>query len=632
MSNHPFADLAWLPSAPADFNERCRALGNDGDKALASEVRELGGLRMNESQLVKFARAMTRLQSGNVSLPFLDDFRMGLLSNGTSDFLSPVLIASAVRHGISLRLCRGDYGQVIQEACSPHSAINSPGTNAVLVALDYRWFPFEACPGEPEQAEKNVALCVAQLKMVCDGIKSHTGAVCIVQTLAAPVETFFGNLDRGLPGTLQHLIERFNTEVRAWVANTGDLLFDVAALSQTVGLVNWFDLTAWDLAKVPFSHEFLPLYGDHVGRLLGALRGKSRRCLILDLDNTVWGGVIGDDGLAGIKIAQGDATGEAHLNVQRTALALRRRGVVLAVSSKNTDEVARKPFLEHPEMLLKLDDIAVFQANWRDKATNIQAIADELALGLQSMVFLDDNPMERDLVRRMLPEVAVPELPSDPALFARTLLAAGYFESARFLPEDAVRADLYQQNSRRVELQAAAGDLNSYLQSLQMVITFRPFDDTGRARIVQLISKSNQFNLTTRRYSESDVAGIQQDPDAFAMQVRLADIFGDNGMISVIICRPAGEQTLEIDTWLMSCRVLGRQVEEAVLLQILEYARNRGYRKVLGRYIPTPKNGLVQDHYQKLGFDKVDQLQDGTTVWELPVEYASIAAPPMTFA
>jgi FkbH-like protein len=236
----------------------------------------------------------------------------------------------------------------------------------------------------------------------------------------------------------------------------------------------------------------IPLYADHVARVLAAIRGKSRKALILDLDNTVWGGVIGDDGLEGIKIAQGDATGEAHLAVQRLALDLRARGIVLAVCSKNTDEVARGPFLKHPEMLLKLDHIAVFQANWNDKASNIAAIAEELSLGLDAMVFLDDNPVERGLVRKLLPQVAVPELPEDAAHYARTLAAAGYFEAIAFSKEDLMRAGFYQDNAKRAELQNKVGGVEAYLASLNMTITFQPFDSLGRARIVQLINKSNR--------------------------------------------------------------------------------------------------------------------------------------------
>ncbi len=295
------------------------------------------------------------------------------------------------------------------------------------------------------------------LQALRNGVKTNSNTVCIFQTFAPPSETLFGSLDRALPGTLRSIIDNINRELAEFVLASGDVLLDVAGLAETVGLADWHDPQLWNMAKFAFSDQLIPLYGDHVARTVAAIRGKSRKVLILDLDNTVWGGVIGDDGLDGINVAQGDANGEAHLAVQRLALDLRQRGVVLAVSSKNTEEVAREPFEKHPEMLLKLDHIAVFRANWNDKATNIQAIAEELSLGLDAMVFLDDNPVERGLVRTLLPQVAVPELPKEPAYYARTLAASGYFEAVAFSSEDLKRAGFYQDNAKRASLQKQVG-------------------------------------------------------------------------------------------------------------------------------------------------------------------------------
>jgi FkbH-like protein len=407
------------------------------------------------------------------------------------------------------------------------------------------------------------------------------------------------------------------------------VLLDVATLAETVGLADWHNPQLWNLAKLSFSDELIPLYSDHVARTLAAIRGKSRKALILDLDNTVWGGVIGDDGLEGIQIAQGDARGEAHLAVQRLALDLRQRGIILAVSSKNTDEIARVPFEKHPEMLLKLNHFAVFQANWNDKATNIRAIAEELSLGLDALVLLDDNPVERGLVRKLLPEVAVPELPEEPAFYARTLAAAGYFEAVTLASEDLQRAEFYQTNAKRAQLLNQVDGVDAYLSSLDMTISFRPFDNIGKTRIVQLINKSNQYNLTTRRYTEPEVAEAQSDPDVFTLQVRLSDVFGDNGMISVVICRPGMAKEWEIDTWLMSCRVLGRKVENAVLDRILEHARAAGVQKLVGIYRPTDRNKLVADHYAKLGFAKIDEDELGVSRWELKIENAQPTTVPM---
>jgi len=349
---------------------------------------------------------------------------------------------------------------------------------------------------------------------------------------------------------------------------------------------------------------------------------------VLDLDNTLWHGVIGDDGLEGIVIGQGDATGEAHLAVQECALALRNRGIVLAVSSKNNEDIARGPFREHPEMRLREGHIAVFRANWNDKAGNIKAIAKELSLGLDAVVLLDDDPAERQLVRRLLPQVAVPELPSDPALYVRTLLASGYFEAVSYLEEDRKRGEFYRDNSHRQALQEDASDGAAYLASLKMVLTIQPFDEAGRKRIAQLINKSNQFNLTTRRYSEAEVREIEGDPNCFTLQARLTDIFGDNGMISVVVCRRV-DKDWEVDSWLMSCRVFARGVENAILQELVREARHRGVRSIIGRYRPTARNKLVEDHYSKLGFALIRSHEDGTTVWQLFCEGAVNAIAPI---
>jgi FkbH-like protein len=619
MADDLYAGLAWLPSKPDDFSAGCRALlAEDTVADFGRRVQALAKFALDENALNRLAKTIAQARAAGRSLAPLTPFRLGVLSNTTSHFLVPALIATAARHGIDLVCEEADFDQVIQEALNPQSMINRGKFDAVLVAIDHHGLPLRAVPGDSEAATRTVEEAMKQLSTVRDGIRANSNALCIVQTLARPPETLFGSFDLTLPGTQRNLIDRFNRALAEDVAGSKDVLLDVAQLAETIGLANWHDPTLWNIGKLPFASRYIPLYVDHVCRLIATLRGKSRRCLVLDLDNTLWGGVIGDDGLEGILIGQGDATGEAHLEVQRTALILRDRGIVLAVSSKNNDDVARKPFKEHPEMLLKEDHLAVFQANWSDKASNIAAIAEELALGLESFVFLDDNPAERNIVRQTLPQVAVPELPADPAYYARVLLASGYFEAVALSDEDRKRASFYQDNARRVALQKNVADIHSYLISLDMVMTVQPFDDVGRARIAQLISKSNQFNLTTRRYTEIEVAEAERDPDCMTLQIRLADTFGDNGMICVIICRRSGRDW-HIDTWLMSCRVLGRRVEEATLQEILFHARRQGIASLIGTYRPTERNSLVEKHYEKLGFACLEKKADGTTVWRLDV-------------
>lgn len=626
--NSLYTELEWLPRAPKDFSERLKSLASS-DGPVGRELQLLASYSLELNQLTKLAKLIGKVRSEGKSLDPLVPFRLAVLSNATIDLIVPAMVASAARRGIALEVIQPSYDQVAQEALTPDSKVNQSKPDAVLFGLDYHALPLRLSLGDAEASAATVRGVIGYLQTLRDGIKANSNAMCIFQTFAPPVEVLFGGLDRAVPGTMRNLIDSINRELAEFVLSSGDVLLDVAGIAETVGLATWHNTQQWNMAKFSVSDELVPLYADHAARVLAAIRGKSGKVLVLDLDNTVWGGVIGDDGLEGIKIAQGDAIGEAHLAVQRLALDLRQRGIVLAVSSKNTDEIARTPFEQHPEMLLKLDHIAVFQANWNDKASNIQAIAEELSLGLDSMVFLDDNPVERELVRRLLPQVAVPELPDDPSYYARTLTAGGYFETVTFANEDLKRAGFYQDNAKRASLQKQVGGLDAYLASLDMTITFQPFDATGRTRIVQLINKSNQYNLTTHRYTDPEVAAAENDLEVFTLQVRLADIFGDNGMISVVICRPGQPRVWEIDTWLMSCRVLGRKVEHMVLREILHHARAAGIYKLSGTYRPTDRNKLVIDHYAKLSFTRIAEDAAGLTQWELLVDSAGPEVAPM---
>ncbi len=629
MSATIYTDLTWLPRASEDFSAQARALAKaPATEHAGKQWRQLATHALNENQLASLAKQFNFFRANSGNMAPLTPFKLGIISNATTHFITPALEATALRHGLALHVTEGQFNQPMQDALEARSAIHAAQPDAVLLALDYRGLNLLPSPGNLAAAEDTVAAALAFVKNLRDGIRGNGKALCIFQTVPRPAESDFGSFDAALPGTLRWLVDRFNRALADMVMGTSDLLFDTAHLAEIVGLAEWHDPALWHMAKLPFANRFLPIYADMLARMLAALRGKSRRVLVLDLDNTLWSGVIGDDGLEGIIIGQGNPVGEAHLAVQQNALDLRARGIVLTVSSKNTDDIARTPFQKHPDMALREEHIAVFQANWNDKATNIKAIAQELNLGLDAFVFLDDNPMERGLVRQMLPEVAVPELPADPALYVRTLRAAGYFDAVAFSDEDRKRANFYSDNARRVALQKQAGDVESYLRSLNMVMTIAPFDAVGRARISQLCNKSNQYNLTTHRYSEADIASIETDPACTHWQIRLEDIYGDNGMISVIICREAGSDW-EIDTWLMSCRVLGRKVEEAALQNMVDTARAKNIARIFGTYIPTERNGLVIEHYDKLGFTLVETQPNGTKRYVLTVADAPVRTFPM---
>lgn len=607
-------NLFWLPPRPADFAARLAA-AQAGDEPLARQLKHLAGHALDINGLNRLAKALRKARSDGRDLRPLAPFRLGILSNSTSALVAPAIEATAIRYGLAMEVFEAPFGMIVQEALDPQSLLATSGLDAILIAIDVHGVALRECAGDADRAEATLSSIIGQVGVIRQGLRNNTDATLIWQTVPRLPETLFGSLDFRLPGTHRWLVDQLNRRLADSLASD-ELLVDVAGLAETLGLDDWHDPVQRHIGKLPFAQQWAPIYAEHVARVVGAMRGKSRKALVLDLDNTLWGGVIGDDGLEGIMIGQGAALGEAHLSVQQAALDLHGRGIVLAVSSKNEDATARLPFRDHADMLLREEHIAVFQANWIDKATNLATIADDLTLGRDALVFLDDNPAERMQVRGAHPEIAVPELPADAAYYHRALNAAGYFEAVAFSEDDRNRSGFYKENARRLQLQGGANSLDDYHASLQMVATLQSFDAVGRGRIAQLINKSNQFNLTSRRYTEAQVAGMEVDPDRFTLQVRLADVFGDNGMISVIIV-DKGAGGWEIDTWLMSCRVLGRRIEEAVLAELVREARAGGADHILGRFIPTDRNMMVARHYEKLGFEKLTEAASGETVWRL---------------
>jgi len=621
-----YTDLAWLPRAPADFSERLKACRNGDAAELGIALRQLAGHALDAGQLGRVANAIKAACVRGTPPAPLAPFRLGLIASATTSFMAPAIIGTGARHGFAIEVIAADYGQHIQAAIDPTSPINRGACDAVLVAIDHHALNLASTPGDPAAADAALDAALRQVDLIRDGLKRNGSPTLIVQTVARPPELLLGSFDYLAHGAMRQQIDRFNRELAARLTDSTDRLLDVAGLAETVGLGAWHDPALWHLAKASVAQPMLPLYAEWLCRVVAAIQGKSRKLLVTDLDNTVWGGIIGDDGLNGIRTAQGDPTGEAFLAYQRMLLDLRARGVVLAVSSKNDDATARKVFHKHPDILLREDHFAVFQANWNDKASNIRAICETLSLGLDAVVFVDDNPVERGQVRAALPQVAVPELPADPALVPRTVLAAGYFETVSLSAEDRQRADYYSANARRVALEETSGNIDDYLDSLNMVATFAAFDDQSRLRVTQLINKTNQFNLTTRRYTEEEVAAVIADPTCLTLQGRVTDIFGDNGIITALICRPAGADW-EIDTWLMSCRVLGRRVESAVLAQLIEKARTRGIARLIGLYRPTERNGIVRDLYPGLGFTALGSDADGTERWAFDTAFPHAFSP-----
>jgi FkbH-like protein len=621
-------NLGWLPAPPADFRERLRELEKDvaggPPPGLLERVVALATAALDEAQLAKLARLAGRLAQSPKGTAGFSHARIGLVGDGTLSLCGAPLAGSGLRHSLVLEVVEGGYGSAVQEALDRSSLLHTAGLDFLLIVPELRTLGLDTAAASAEQAEAAVEAAIGRLRLIVDNLKGSVKASILVQTVPAPVAALFGSLDRILPTSPFSMVEALNRRLAEWAASGAVTLVDIARTAAAVGLENWDEPGHWFASKLPFAPSMLPLWADIVARTIAAARGRSRKCLVLDLDNTLWGGVIGDDGVGGIKLGQGSAAGEAFVAIQRMALELRGRGVILAVCSKNEDDAARSPFREHPEMILREDHLAAFHANWTDKAANLRAIATTLNIGIDSLVFLDDNPAERLQVRGALPLVGVPELPDDPAFYPRALMAAGYFEAVSFSQEDRERADMYQANAERVQALSASGDLAAYLASLQMVCSIRRVDPVTRPRVAQLINKSNQYNLTTRRYTEGEVEAAEKDPRRHAVCIRLTDRFGDNGIISVVVA-DKGAEAWDIDTWLMSCRVLGRRVQEAVLAHLAAAARAEGATRLVGHYIPSPKNRMVTEHYRMLGFTQTAAAPDGQTTWAL--DLAAYQAP-----
>jgi FkbH-like protein len=376
---------------------------------------------------------------------------------------------------------------------------------------------------------------------------------------------------------------------------------DLEFLANRHGGIESRDDRAWFESKQPCSSSLLVEFAREAAHLIASLRRPPKKVLVLDLDNTLWGGVVADDGLTGIELGDTSPRGEAFKAFQRYIVSLKQRGVLLAVCSKNDHPKAAEVFEKHPEMLLRMEDIVSFKANWEPKSDNIRQMAAELNLGLDSFVFVDDNPAEIDIVRQFAPEVTTILLGPDASGYAAQLQDCRLFEPRSITAEDAERTMQYRSDVQRKELLSSVTDMGVYLESLMMEAAITEFADVDVPRLSQLINKSNQFNLTTRRRTEADILSLMKDPDYVGFSVRLKDRFGDHGLISIVIGHKNGG-TMEIDTWLMSCRVLKRQVEEEVLNQLARLASARGCTRLQGLYLPTAKNEMVRDFYTRMGF------------------------------
>jgi len=499
----------------------------------------------------------------------------------------------------------GDYDNYVAEALDSDSDLYRFSPDAVIVLPSERRCRYMGDPTAPFESQRAEAEAAArEIIELCETLHDRSRAEIVLSNFKLPPNPDPGPI-RGASFASDY---SFKKEVNSIIGRTAKPfvhICDAEFLANRMGTSVASDERSWFESKQPGSKEFLVAFAKEAAFIVSSLRRASRKVAVLDLDNTLWGGVVGDDGLDGVEIGTTSARGEAFRHFQEYLLSLSKRGILLAVCSKNDYDVAMKAFLEHPEMVLRCDDIVSYRINWNPKSDNIREIAQELNLGLDSLVFMDDNIAEIEIVRQFVPEVACIWMGEDPSKFASMVQESRLFEVRTLTSNDLERTTQYQSEKARQELQSRATDMPAYLASLEMEAKTQAFSVSDVPRISQLINKSNQFNLTTIRRTESQVKDVISDPLKIGLTVRLSDRFGDHGLIGILIC-DIKTHVLNVETWIMSCRVLKRQVEDLMLNCVFELAADRGCDAVVGKYVATAKNSMVANHYSDLGFDLVE--------------------------
>ncbi len=593
-----------------------QAVADGRPQEAAQAVRQATLPTLDYTSAQSLFRVRKKLREAGVASP--SKTKLAVLSGFTTTQLSQFVDLYLFAAGVDAEIYEADYGTFRQEILDPSSQLYAFEPQMIFIAASWRdlshWPDFQ---DDQEGLSKLVEAELADWAGLWQTAHERLGCQIIQNNFDLPAWRALANHEMRHPGSRNGFIAKVNDAFNEQ-APPQVTIHDVEHLSACWGKWAWGDERFYHHAKIPCDPARLVDYGHSVASIVAAHLGLAKKCLVLDLDNTLWGGVIGDDGLNGIRLGQGDPESEAFLAFQQYVKSLQRRGVILAVCSKNEDAIAREVFEKHPDMVLRLDDISCFMANWTDKAANLQSIAKQLNIGLDSLVLVDDNPAERAMARRFVPEVAVPELPDDPAGLIRAVERYRYFQAVSLRDEDLKRTGYYRENLQRAELESSAQGIDGFLKSLQMVARIAPIEAATLDRSAQLINKTNQFNLTTRRRTAAEVQAIVEGDSWITRTVSLADRFGDNGLISVLLAE-VKDDALVIDTWLMSCRVFKRGVEYMLMDHLCQLAGELGVARVRGRYIPTAKNAVVKELYLELGFTECGQEADGESFWELPL-------------
>ncbi len=535
--------------------------------------------------------------------------KVAVLGDTATQLLAQAIEAMGVQSGFDISIFEAGYNMVEQQIIDPNSELYKFNAEFVIIFQSTHKLLERFANTNPQDRIKMADDRVQFVENICTSPLLE-GKKIIYVNYPEIDDNVFGNYANKTKESFIYQVRKLNFLLMNKAEMYSDLfIVDLAALQNQFGRQWLFTPNIYISTDMVISIDALPCLASRILNVISAIKGMIHKCLILDLDNTLWGGVIGDNGIEGIQLGHGLGIGKAFTEFQMWVKKLQQRGIIICVVSKNDETTAKQPFANHPDMVLKLDDIAVFVANWNNKVDNIRYIQKILKIGFDSMVFIDDNPFERNIVRENIEGITVPELPDDPAEYLEFLYSLNLFETASASYADNQRTRQYQEEAKRGALQKTFKSEEDFLKSLNMVAGVSGFTAFNTPRVAQLSQRSNQFNLRTVRYTDCEVEALAADKSVIDLAFTLKDRFGDNGLIAVVIMKPLDKTTLFIDTWLMSCRVLKRGMEDFTLNVMVERARKAGYKRLIGEYLPTPKNKLVENHYPSLGFKHIEQSE-----------------------
>ena len=543
--------------------------------------------------------------------------KIAILGGSTTRDIKLMLELFLLNYGIKPEFYESEFNQYYQDAMFPNQELEEFAPDVIFLQTSFRNITqFPALSDTPETVEELLQAEYRKYEKMWTRLAQVYHCVIIQNNFEYPYYRMMGNKDASDIHGKVNYITRLNLKFYEYAQQTANFyIHDINYLSAQYGLEAWSDPFYWHSYKYALCVPAIPDFAFSVAKIIKSVYGRNKKAFVLDLDNTLWGGIVGDDGVENLVLGHETSAGQVYCAFQEYLKSYKEFGILLNIDSKNDYDNAIAG-LNHPAGVLRPDDFITIKANWEPKDRNLVQIAKELNLMPDSMVFVDDNPAEREIVRAQVPGAAVPDMPIEPAYYARTIDRSGFFEITSLSEDDTKRTAMYQENARRAREEAAFENYEDYLKALYMKAEIKPFAPVYMARIAQLTNKSNQFNLTTRRYSQAEIEKLAADGNYITLYGKLEDKFGDNGVISVVIGHQTGE-VLHIDLWIMSCRVLKRDMEYAMMDRLVEMAQEAGISEIRGYYYPTAKNRMVKEFYSLQGFDKIEEDQQGNSQWRL---------------